>query len=63
MKTKKILKKLELNKKTIADLRMGELDGIKGGASGTCDTICQCPVTNPTQLCPSCAWHIEFGCI
>ena len=63
MKAKKIGKKLELNKKTIADLGMGELAGVKGGDGSGDNTVCVCPVTNPTQLCPSCAWHIELGCI
>jgi hypothetical protein len=34
MKTKKIYKKLLLNKKTIADLNMGEMKNLHGGGNG-----------------------------
>lgn len=63
MKTKKFEKRLELNKTTIADLAIGNLEKVKGGAEGTGESFCICPATNPTQYCPSCAWHVKYGCI
>jgi hypothetical protein len=57
MKTKKFQKKLTLNKKTVANLGIGELSDVKGGMQ-----IGPIPNSNPT-LCPSCAWHIIYGCI
>lgn len=63
MKTKKFEKKLELNKTTIADLGMGDLEKIKGGATGTCISIVACPNTNPTKACPSCRVDINTQCV
>lgn len=40
MKTKKFIKKLTLNKTTIADLRCGEMGKIQGGFDNTKVTVC-----------------------
>jgi natural product precursor len=56
MKTKKMSKRLSLNKKTITDLNDSELNSVRGGIDtgyscpGHCDTIESC---GPTQ-CPAC---------
>ncbi len=55
MKTKKIDKKLVLNKMTIANLRELQMDKIHGGGPsewGTCNT-CIYP-TNPCWTCSEC---------
>ncbi len=39
MKTKKFDKKLVLNKKTISDLKNGELEAVIGGRTRTCYTV------------------------
>lgn len=46
MKTKKLSKKLSLNKLTIADLENDEMLNVNGGAT---ITTCQCP---PSVSCP-----------
>jgi len=65
MRTKKFNKKLNLNKKTIADLDPKKMNGIKGGApsafpSGccseyvTCGDTCGCPPPSVTTGCAVC---------
>ena len=48
MKTKKLSKKLGLNKNTIANLNTNDMSMIRGGAENT-DT-CNCP---GTECCPT----------
>ena len=53
MKTKKLSKKLTLNKTTIASLK--ELEDVKGGATFVCHTIHQlvdCPYWTDEPDCP-----------
>ena len=49
MKTKKFVRKLKLNKKTIADLNSNEMKNVYGGVTTTVITICITP-------------HIGSGC-
>ena len=62
MKTKKMIRKLALNKKTISDLDKLEQSSVRGGVStcdtcvtcviycGTCQTVCiPCPTDNPIR--------------
>ena len=49
MKTKKFIKKMNLNKKTIVNLRNGELVNVKGGMSNLSN--CECLNTN-LSVCP-----------
>lgn len=61
MKSKKITKKLILNKKTVADLNHGELKNALGGVPFTiegsnclaCTVTCadSCPMTGPRIYC------------
>ena len=52
MKKEKFQKKLNINKKTVANLSEEKLDGLRGGISGgnkSCDCtepLTRCPVTN-----------------
>lgn len=57
MKQKQFNKKLVLNKSTIANLKIDEMDGAKGGIyytalNRTCNTWCNC-TTNFWYLCPT----------
>lgn len=56
MKTKKIGKKLTLNKKTIAHLYNGELNAIRGGDGFTkVGLSClYCPITTDAYTCDTC---------
>lgn len=55
MKTKKISKKLTLNKKTIAHLDPKELKGLHGGVTGThCVSDCVCTGSCENTACPPC---------
>lgn len=56
MKTKKIGKKLVLNKKTIAHLYNGELNAIQAGDGFTkVGLSCpECPITTDAYTCNSC---------
>ena len=55
MKTKKVNKKLTLNKETLAHLTATEMSGAKGAADYTmitrCPTYCYCPLTTLTMCC------------
>jgi hypothetical protein len=58
MKTKKISKKLILNKQTITHLRNGEMTKVAGGATILCptyggDTLCYICSTNYPTICNS----------
>ncbi len=56
MKTKQFDKKLVLNKKTVAHLNNGEMNGVQGGI----DTIYS---TNPSCSCPQfCATKLSNCC-
>jgi hypothetical protein len=65
--TKQLNKKLTLNKKTISNLDIYELNSAKGGATLVlCDTG-NCIPTATVSLCPggvcqteSCTWYDEF---
>ena len=60
MKPKNFKKKLTLNKKTIADLSTGQLEGVKGGfidtSPFTCGTesVCFCRWTDTCETCETC---------
>ena len=58
MKTKKLSKKLVLNKKTVASLNNAEIKDIKGGETGlyTCQATCNtaCPTCNTECSCVTC---------
>jgi len=55
MKTKKLSKKLELNKKTIADLSNSQMGKIKVGGEPTtktlCGTVCGCVTNDASCTC------------
>lgn len=60
MKIKKLNKKLSLNKATVADLEVKDMNSVKGGyqsvehsACPTCETICF-PKCIPTLTCVVC---------
>lgn len=57
MKTKKLTKKLALNKSTVAHLNNSEKKSIKGGCAYTyisaCDTRTECLSLPPAYICPS----------
>jgi hypothetical protein len=56
MKTKKIGKKLTLNKNTVAHLDNGELNAIRGGDGFTLVGLSciQCPITTDAYTCATC---------
>lgn len=66
MKTKKFRKKLELNKKTIADLggmRMGDVRGGDAATSNICEfTECSCELTC-RETCQSAAAMFGLCCV
>jgi len=51
MKTKKVNKKLSLNKKTIANLGNNEMNGVHGG--GTLNSLCCIPSGFSICKCPT----------
>jgi hypothetical protein len=68
MKSKKFQKKLSLNKKTVADLNPGAMNGVRGGGTVTsvnvvciptalvCTVTCTCPTINTCETyCGTCA--------
>jgi hypothetical protein len=66
MKTKKMSKKLSLNKLTITNIGNEEMQAVEGGDSWTCsftyscscDTFCFCSNTCETCVCVS----VQTGC-
>lgn len=62
MKTKKIIKKLTLNKKTVVNLDGSNMSGVKGGATWfncpTGRTYCRTECVTACPLCPS----MNTGC-
>jgi hypothetical protein len=58
MKTKKFRKKLNLNKKTVANLNGKEMNGVLAGAGKKASEDTICTSCNPS-VCTSC---IETGC-
>ncbi|HLP48111.1 MAG TPA: class I lanthipeptide [Candidatus Deferrimicrobium sp.] len=58
MKNKKFYKKLEINKRTIADLSNDEMNEVKGGASKL--SICLCEYT-AYYTCPP--YTLETQCM
>jgi hypothetical protein len=68
MKTKKLNKKLFLNKNTIADLSNSEINEVVGGISGPicsirpfCTQYCTLECTDPIE-CPSAPWTNCTNC-
>ena len=63
MKTKKLSKKLFLNRKTIVNLSK-DLNKVKGGETGTCAGTCTCPTYDPgtciNTVCPGICPPTEF---
>ena len=57
MKVKRFNKQLVLNKKTIADLDMRELEAVNGGEDPRITNVtCTCPKTG-VPVCEGCAWQ------
>jgi natural product precursor len=54
MKAKRFLKKLTLNKKTIANLENKEMNAIRGGITGTCPETYY--IFCYTTSIPFCCW-------
>jgi len=50
MKTKKMSKKLNLNKITIADIKNEAMKKVYGGSDGSCQEFC----LDPSQTCEGC---------
>jgi hypothetical protein len=61
MKTKRLSRKLELNKKTIANLSNEALNAVKGGrTTATCPGVC---ITNePRCTAAGCITEVELSC-
>ena len=57
MKTKKLSKKLGLNKKTVVNLTTKGMNDVKGGIT---QSIYPCPVSMPQIICET--EHIEHTC-
>jgi hypothetical protein len=55
MKPKVLKKRLVLNKKTIADLRKPEMDGVYGGDNSLLRTECTCTDTCLCSIFETCA--------
>ncbi len=60
MKTKKIDKKLSLNKKTISNLGNNEMNSVHGGGTldtlccfPSCVSVCKCPTGDTCIVCPT----------
>lgn len=61
MKTKKLSRKLELNKKTIANLSNEDLNSVKGGrTTATCPN--QCQTNEPRCTAAGCITEVEPSC-
>jgi hypothetical protein len=58
MKTKRMVKKLVLNKQTVLDLTEDKMDEIKGGITNTCISIFPTPCT---MGCPA-SWEVKTQC-
>ena len=54
MKTKKLSKKLSLNRTSIANLNSHMLGNVNGGYTGTCPNLNTCPYTcDDASVCPT----------
>ena len=65
MKPKVFNKKLSLNKKTIADLKNGEMNNVHGGINDTVAISCTCVITGgccPTQITCGPTGNINCRC-
>ena len=73
MKTKKIVRKLALNKVTVTHLDAGRLSGVKGGWGGTLEATCPVTCNNSCgytcgletcETCPTCFGDTcEYPCL
>ncbi len=59
---KRAIKKLSLNKKTIATLKTDALGRVKGGCDCNCTCECCCPPTNDPSCPVTCGLTCGFTC-
>jgi len=51
MKTKKLTKKLTLNKSTLVNLDLKTMNEVQGGRTETCKTYCQATICSGVYCC------------